>query len=224
MTEYLQQARTQKNLFAVLLAGGTLARRMVISGSLRKSERTAREVLELAVSWQGKLPEPASIALASLSMAQIERNDLDLARKYLDQAISVDPNPTSTNMPVQIGVLRAKIQQGLGQYDEALVTMRSLRELHLRRPSGIWFDEDLVAYEAYFNLRKGDIATAEQLMVGIDRETCQTFLHYIQAEIHMHKGLPGQAEEILRRLVQEHPEGIFQEPNLLGRVALGLAL
>lgn len=224
LSDFLQQAKAQKNLFAILMAGGTLARRMVIAGSLRKCERTAREVLELAMSWQGRLPEPASIALVALCQAQIERNDLELARRYLEQALAVDPNPTSTNMAVQTGILRAKIQQGLGQLDEALITLKAVHDLHLRRPSGVWSDEDLLAMEALMHIRKGEIATAERLMIGVECETCQTFLHYIQAEIYLHKGMPALAEEVLRKLVLEHPEGIFQEPTLLARVALSLTL
>lgn len=224
LSEFLQQARAQKNLFAILLVGGTLSRRLVISGYIRKCERTAREVLELAMSWQGRLPEPASIALVGLCQAQIERNDLELARRYLEQALAVDPNPTSTNMAVQTGIMRAKIQQGLGQLDEAIVTMKAVRDLHQRRPSGVWLDDDLLAMEALLYVRKGDIATAERLLIGVECETCQTFIQYIQAEIYLQKGMPVLAEEILRKLVLEHPEGIFQEPTLLARVVLSLSL
>jgi len=65
------------------------------------------QVLQQALVQRGKLPEPASILLVILSRIHLERHELDTAQKFLQRAAEVDPNPTSTNMPVQIAILRA---------------------------------------------------------------------------------------------------------------------
>ena len=107
------------------MAGGVLARRVFADGQLRRSEKIARQVLEQAFATRGKLPEPASISLAILSQIHLERNELELAEKYLAQAIEVDPNPTSTNMLVQIAIQRAELQVTQSKFTEALANIHS---------------------------------------------------------------------------------------------------
>ena len=82
LTALLQKAQAQHNLFVVLMVGGVLANRAFVNGQLRRSEKIARQVLEQALAQRGKLPEPASIALAALSQVALERNELELAQRY----------------------------------------------------------------------------------------------------------------------------------------------
>src|SRR5690606_8455210 len=119
--------QTQNNLFVALMAGGVLSKRYLLAGQLRQAEKGCRQVIERALSQRGQLPETASIALGVLSHLHIERNEIDLAQKYLAQAAEVDPNPASTNMPIQIAILRAKIQTILRQKEEARITIQTAR-------------------------------------------------------------------------------------------------
>jgi len=215
------KAREQHNLFVVMMAGGFLARRAYLNGQLRRSEKIAQQVLEFH---QGKLPEPASITLTVLSQIYLERNDLSKAQKYLTQAQEVDPNPTSTNMPVQITVQRAKIQAAQGKINEALATMQAARSLHSQRPSAIWNDQDLLAYESLILLRKGDILSAESLA----RESEKAGEHYLsqlaRAQILLAKNQADVAEKLLTQLVTQNPNSLLYEPLMEVRVLLSLAL
>ncbi len=222
--DLLHTAQAQNNLFVILMAGGVMAKRAILAGQLRRSEKLCRQVLEQAFSQRGKLPEPASIALGALSEIHLERNEIELAQKYLVQMADVDPNPTSTNMFVQAAILRAKLQVVQGQAKEARATIQAIRELHLRRPSGSWTDHDLLTYEAYICLRCGDVASAEQLL----NESAGSSEHHlsmlVQAEIFLKRKQFETAEKQFSNLVLRHPNGIAFEPLLMARIPLALAL
>jgi len=222
--ELLHDALLQHNLFVILMAGGVLAMRAIVAGHLRRSERIARQVLEQALAQRRKLPEPASIALNALCHLHLERNEPDLAKKYLDQAEEVDPNPTSTNRVVDTAVLRAKVQMAQGQWKEARITIQAIRNLHLRRPSATWTDLELLTYEALICLRSGDDASAEQILreAADDRENQLSKL--VQAEFCLRKERFAEAETLLNDFLVVHPNGLAFEPILVARVPLALAL
>ena len=224
ISSLLHKAQTQHNLFVILMAGGTLARRILVNGQLRRSEKIVRQILEQALALRGKLPEPASIALATLSQIYLERNELKLAQQYLDQALEVDPNPTSTNMLVQIGIQRTKIQMAQGNFTEALANIQSTRALHLRRPSGQWTDQDLLAHEAFIYILKGDISSAEQLLNESESTGVHSLSQLASAEILLVKKKADIAEKILRNLILHYPTGIRFEPLMRTRVLLARAL
>lgn len=206
------------------MAGGALARLAFGSGQLRRSEKIARQVLEQALVQRGKLPEPASIILAILSQIYMERNDLAQAQQYLARAIEVDPNPTSTNMIVQIAVQRAEIQMALSNFDEALINIQAIRELHLRRPSGVWTNQDLLAYEAFMHIRSGNVLSAEQRLNEAERIEDHGISQLVLAEMFLAKQQPELAEEMLNRIMFEHPNGFAPIPLMRMRVLMARAL
>ena len=220
----LHKAQSQGNLFVVLMAGGGLARRALVNGQLRRSERIARRVLEQALAQRANLPEPASIALATLSQLFLERNELRLAEKYLAQAMEVDPNPASTNMLVQIAIQRAKIQMAQANYAEALAIIQSIRALHQARPSGLWTDQDLVAYEALIYLRMGDIVSAGQLLDESENVRTHRLSQSVRAEILLVKKQAEAAEGQLRTALSQFPNEIPFEPLIPVRILLAQAL
>jgi LuxR family maltose regulon positive regulatory protein len=218
------KAQTQHNLFVILMAGGVLARRAFVNGQLRRSEKIARQVLEQALVLRGKLPEPASIALSALGQIYLERNELDLAQRYLAQVVEVDPNPTSTNMLVQVAIQRAKLQSAQGNFAEALANIQSIRALHLRRPSGQWTDQDLLAYEAFIYIRMGDLISAEQRLNESESIGGHGLSELARAEILMLKNQADVAEEQLSGIVSQYPNGIQFEPLMRTRVLLARVL
>jgi LuxR family maltose regulon positive regulatory protein len=221
----LHKAESQGNLFVILMAGGVLARRALIKGQLRRSEKIVRQVLEQALARRGKLPETASIALGVLSQIHLERNELELAQKYLAQALDVDPNPTSTNMLIQIAIQRAKIQMVQGNFAEALANIQSIRALHLQRPSAVWTDLDLLAYEAFVYLRKGDILSAEQtLNAGSESIGEHSLSQLVHAEILLVKKQAESAEKQLNSLISQYPNGLPFESLMRTRILLAQAL
>jgi LuxR family maltose regulon positive regulatory protein len=191
---------------------------------LKRSERIARQVLQQAIALRGSLPETASIALAALSLVHFERHELDLADKFLSRAMEVDPNPTSTNGLVSMAILRSKIQLAEGKGDDALVTIQSMRELHASRPSGMWDDTDLVAYEALVHVRTGDLSQAEQLLDQIGEIGQHSVSDLVRAEILLAQKRFTSSEQLLRSLIIHNPSSINEEPIMRARVMLALAL
>jgi LuxR family maltose regulon positive regulatory protein len=221
---FYELSKSYKNLFVILMAGGGYARRMAINGKLNRSEKIAHQVLDQAIALRGSLPEPASIPLNALSRIHLERYELELANTYLSRAIEVDPNPTSTNGPVTIAILRSMIQLSKGQGEDALVTLQSIRELHTKRPSGQWTDEDLIAYEALVCVRTGDIYRAEQLLDQTGDVGQRPLADLVRAECLLGQEQFETAERLLSRLIFQNPLGIQEEPVMRARVMLALAL
>ena len=222
--DLLRKAQAQGNLFVTLMAGGVLARRAFVSGQLRRSEKIARQILEQALAQRGKLPEPASIALATLSHIFMERNNLGLAQRYLAQVVEVDPNPTSTNMLVQTAFQRAEMQIAQGNFAGAITNIESIRELHLRRPSGMWSDQDLVAYKAFIYARMGDSEAVEHILNESTDVGEHALSRLARAEILLMKRQAEAAESLLASILAEYPNGILAVPPIRPRILLAIAL
>ncbi|MEJ2748314.1 MAG: LuxR C-terminal-related transcriptional regulator [Anaerolineae bacterium] len=222
--EIYEQAREQGNLFVVLIAGSDCANRAFLRGQLRQSEKIIYQVLQQAVAQRGKLPEPASIVLIILSQICMARNELAQARPLLQRATAVDPNPTSSNMPVNTAITRAKLQSTLGNHEAARSTIQAARSLQAKRPSGAWRAQDLAAYEAWFCVRQGDCAEAERLLTEAAAEENHALSKLVRAEMLLCQEQAAAAEVILTDFVAQYPHGFPNEPSLGARVLLALAL
>jgi LuxR family maltose regulon positive regulatory protein len=219
-----EQARAQGNLFVVLIAGADCANRAFVRGHLRESEKVIHQVLQQALTQRGKLPEPASIVLALLSQICLTRNELTQASQLLQRATAVDPNPTSSNMPVNIAIARAKLQSTLGNHEAARSTIQAARDLQAQRPSSVWRDQDLAAYEARFCLRQGTCAEAERLLTEVAAEETHALSNLVRAEMLLRQEQAAAAEAILTDFVVQYPCGFPNEPSLGARVLLALTL
>ncbi|MFN8433457.1 MAG: LuxR C-terminal-related transcriptional regulator [Anaerolineales bacterium] len=220
----LNAAQEQNNLFVTLMTVGSLAKRFVFAGQLRRAEKMCKQALEKALAQRGRLPETASIALNILGHINFERNEMDLAQKYLSQSLDTDPNPTSSNMPIQNAILRSKIQIKLKQFDEALATIQTARNLHVRRPAGVWSSEDLLSYEIYVHLRNNKLDKAEELLREGPAGTGHHFMQQMRAEFLLKNGYFEEAEEILWNVIDTFPTLIMIEPLQEVRILLSLAL
>jgi LuxR family maltose regulon positive regulatory protein len=217
-------ARARHHLFGILIAGGACAHLAFSRGQLQRSEQIAHQVLRQAIELKGHLPEPASIALTALSGVYFERNQFGQARQLFERAIEVDPDPISTNESVAIAILRAKIQSIQEDSDASIVTIQTAREQHAQRPSTIWHDQDLVAYQALFHLHQGDIESAEQLLrEGWEIDT-HPFSAFVRASILTDQNRYVAAEDILRRLLDRYPYGFYWVPSLRVQAKLALVL
>jgi len=224
LTHLLHQAQAQKNLFVLLMVGGVLARQIFVTGQLRKSEKLARQILEQALLQRGSLPETASITRVVLSHIQLERNELALANRTLAQAQEVDPNPTSTNMVVQFAILRAKILMAENNSHEAIATLTAIRDLHARRPSGMWTDADLSALHAQIYLRSGDITMAEQILSGLPDDSHGYLLDLAQAELLLQNNQAVRAEQMVRQVLETYPISTMYDPALYAHLLLVRAM
>jgi len=217
-------ARARHHLYGILTAGGACAHLAFSRGHLQRSEQIAHQVLRQAIELHGHLPEPASITLTALSGIYFERNQFGQAHQLLERAIEVDPNPIGTNESMSIAILRAKIQSIQGDTDAAIATIQAARELHTQRPSSIWLDQDLVAYQALFHLHHGDLDTAEQLL----REGWEIDMHpfsaFVRASILADQNRYVAAEDILRHLLERYPHGLYWVPILRVQAKLSLVL
>jgi LuxR family maltose regulon positive regulatory protein len=171
-----EMARARSHLYVMLIAGGGLVYFMLLRGDLRRGERIAREVLQQAVAQRGKLPESASVPLTMLSRVCYERNQLVQAHQLLLRVAEVDPNPTSSNMPIMEAIQRAKLEFALGDAAAALATLQAARELQAKHPAGLYRDRDLIAYQAWLCVRQGDYAGAEHLLSEARESETHAFL------------------------------------------------
>lgn len=219
-----ESAKAARHLYGILVAGGGLANLALSQGHLRRSEQIANEVLRQALELCGRFPEPASIALAALSNVHFLRNQLTQAHQLLVRATEVDPNPYSTNEAVTIAILRAKIESARGDNEAATATIQAAWDLHTRRPSSIWCDQDLIAYQALFRFRQGDMASAERLLSEGGEIERNPFAALVRAEILVEQDRNVAAEEIVRRLLRKYPHGAYLLPTMRARVILAIAL
>jgi len=217
-------SQEQENLYINLMAGGVLAKRYLFDGQLCQSEKICRQILDYSINQRGKLPETSSIALEVLSLINLERNQIDLAQKYLDQAIEVDPNPLSSNMPIQCLILRTKIQLALNMNAEAMETIKKAQELNFERPGGLLTIEDLQAYEAFVAIRIGNISLAEKLLSNLHEINEHHLLRQVQAEIYLRTNRYHDAEILLQETISQYSQLIVIEPLLETRILLALAL
>jgi ATP/maltotriose-dependent transcriptional regulator MalT len=80
------------------------------------------------------------------------------------QVAAVDPNPTSSNIPVMTSILLARIQVAQREFEAAQATIRAALHLNKERPSGMWTAQDLTAVQALICVRQGDVAEAERML------------------------------------------------------------
>ncbi len=222
--EIYETARGRHNLYLMLMAGGMCANRAFLQGRLRRSEGLAHQVLRQALVQRGSLPDMASISLITLCRICYARNQLAQAHRLLLQIAEVDPNPVSSNISIASAVSRAKLQSAQGNGAAAVATLQAARELQARRPSRIWADEDLIAYQALFCLRHGDQASAEDLISEIGDPEAHPLPALVRVEILLKQGQAASAVDLINRVLMQYPYGLPREPILGGRVMLALAL
>ena len=224
MRDIYERARAEGNLFAAIIAGTDLSNRALIRGSLRQAEKLAYQVLQQALLQVGRLPEPASIALALLAQVCLARNELVQGHLLLDRALGVDPNPTSSNMPINIAVTRARLQSAEGKHSEARATIQAARALQALRPSRSYDDRDLAAYEARFCARQGLGRAAEQLLKEAEADDPHALSEIVTAELLLGQARPAAAETLLTQFVAQYAAGYPNEPSLDARLMLAAAL
>ena len=222
--ELYEMARARSHLYVMLIAGGGLVNFLLLRGCLRRGESIAREVLQQAIAQRGKLPESASVPLTMLSRVCYERNQLVQAHQLLLRAAEVDPNPTSSNMPIMEAMQRAKLEFAQGDATAALATIQAARELQAKYPSGLYRERDLIAYQAWICVRQGDCSGAERLLSEAGESETHAFLALVRAGLLLEQEQPTAAADLLRDLIKRYPQGLYVEPLLGARVLLALAL
>ncbi len=221
--EVFDTALEQGNLFALLMSMTACALPKFMRGDLREVERRARLTLQVALRKRGKLPEMASISLGQTAQCDYARNHLAQVRRTLDRIAQVDPNPTSTNMLIWAAMMRSKVEFAEGQSAEALATLRTARELQRRRPSGSWLDQDLIAYQAWYLARRGELAQAEELLESGETARTHPLSEVVRAELLLLHGQASVAEAILNHLLSLPSCHLVLEPLLALRILLTIA-
>ncbi len=221
--ELYEMAQARHHLYVMLIAGGGLAHHLLLRGHLRRGERVAREVLQQAITQRGKLPESASVALTVLSRALYDRNQLAQAHQLLLRAAEVDPNPTSSNMPIMVAIQRAKIEFAQGDAAAALATIQAARELQAKHPAGLYRDRDLIAYQAWFCVRLGDCESAENLIREAGEGEIHGLTALVRGELLLEQNHYVAAMDLLNDLIRRFPQTLYLEPVQGARILLALA-
>ncbi len=220
MSQMLEEADANRNLYLILTVGGGVAFTQWVQGRLRASEMVARQILQDAYERAGRWPEVSSTSFMVLAMTAYERNQLNEAQKLLEKAIEIDPNPTSSSVPAMCQVLQARIQVARGDPVAAQATLRASLSLDPDRRSVGWTRPDLMLWQAWIHIQQGDLSTAEQLLTSIQFNSekkaiipQQKDLYWlVLAEIQLAKGAFEQVEETLNLLTQAFPYGARNGP------------
>ena len=224
MLELYETALERHNIFILLMAGGKLAGQAYSEGNLRRSEKIAHQVLQHALTMCGRLPQPASIPISTLSQVCYERNDLSQAEQLLLRVVETDPNPASANMPILTAILQAKIQLAQGNGEAALITLEDLRRRRSTLLSGIWQDRDLDVYQSLFLLRQGHYVEAARLLPDKGDDHTRALAGIVRAELLLRQDQPAVAEAILNEIIARNPHGLVHEPLMGARIMLATAL
>jgi len=121
-------------------------------------------------------------------------------------------------------MVQAKIQSAQGDVEAALATLQAARVLQAHRPSNLWHEQDLIAYQAWLCVRQGDIAGAERALSESGDSDAHALSALVRAEILLVQKRGAEAQDILNRLIAEYPQGLAREPILVAHVMLALAL
>jgi LuxR family maltose regulon positive regulatory protein len=109
-------------------------------------------------------------------------------------------------------------------FSEALADIQSIRELHLRRPSGMWTDRDLLAYEAMILTHRGDISSAEEILDESGEAEEPGLSKLVRAEISLVKAQAEIAENQLSDMMSQSLDGTLSIPLMRARLLFARAL
>ena len=216
MGQMLEEADAAGNLFLILLVGGGFAFTQWIQGRLRTSKTVAHQILQDAHERAGRLPEVSSTSLFVVAMTAYEQNQLREAQEWLEKAMEVDPNPTSSSVPVICHVLQARIQVVLGDIVSAHASLRAALSLDPDMRSMVaWTRQDLLLWQAWVHAHAGNLDKAEHLLTSIRFDSEEKAIipqpkdlyKMVLAEIQLRKKAFEQAEKTLDSLMAAFPYG-----------------
>lgn len=215
MGQMLEEAEANRNLYLILLVGGGFAFTQWIQGRLRASEIIAHQILQDAYARAGRWPEVASTSFLALAVTAYEQNRLRASQEWLEKAVEVDPNPTSSSVPVMCHVLQARMQAVAGDFAAAQASLRAAFALDPDMRSMAWTRQDLLLWQAWVYIRQGNLAEAEQLLAPIQMDSedktavpQQADLYEIVlADMQLAAAAFPEAEETLDRVMKAFPYG-----------------
>jgi LuxR family maltose regulon positive regulatory protein len=150
-----ERAYSHYNLFMMMVAGASWSNQIILQGQLTRAEKVCRQILRDAVNRRGGLPQTSSTVLCNLAQVAYERFELAESMNEIRSAASQDPSPTSSIIPVALGILRGRIAMSSNALESARETFAAMRELNAKHPSGYWMDIDIAGYEALVLARMG---------------------------------------------------------------------
>jgi LuxR family maltose regulon positive regulatory protein len=215
LVEAIDVAKKKSMLFVVVMVGIRRISLIARQGRLRHAEAVAREILGwVQVRNGGTLPASASVLLLPLIRIHYARNQLDEARKLIDETAMIDPQPTSVNIHFSAHGLLALILLAQGDTDAARDSLQAALELE-PFASRLLSIEDLKVRQAVVYLREGDLLTAEQMLRQVTTSMWQPFQApgeaYVTAWalLFLAQGRYPEAREALSRLDQASPDRLL---------------
>jgi LuxR family transcriptional regulator, maltose regulon positive regulatory protein len=160
LKQAMKLGQEQGIVYVVLYSGGTLASLITMQGRLREGEKLAHQVLNYGLA-QTRTPAPsASITMTVLAKISYARNQLEHARKYIDDAVILDPHPTSLNMVIHHNLLLSFLLNAQGDSAGALTALQAGIQLEPYATQTI-NAQDLKIYQALLYIRQHKVELAE---------------------------------------------------------------
>ena len=163
LRQVVERAQAQGIVYGVLAGGGNLVELLTMQGRLREGETVARAALQFALAQTGTLASCASIPLTALGKISYARNQLAQARQLIDDAVMLDPHPTSLNQVMHHHLLLAHLHNAQG---DKLVVQAALQGALEQEPyaTQVIMAQDLKIFQALFAVRQGQVVLAGQLL------------------------------------------------------------
>lgn len=166
LSQVIEAGKEKGILFLVMFAAGILLGNISGRGKLSRAEDLAREILQWTLDLKGTLPASASMLLMPLAKIAYTRNQTAQARQFIDDAVMIDPQPTSVNMIMQQHVLLAHILNAQGDKTGANESLNAALELE-PYATNIFTAHDMKAHKALLCVREERLSKAEQLLQQI---------------------------------------------------------
>jgi LuxR family maltose regulon positive regulatory protein len=167
----------------------------------------ARAIYEQALRIVEERQEPVFTGIEHVGMGDLLRewNDLEAASHYIERGLRLAESGGDCAFLRDGYVARARLEQSLGKWDCALVSVRKAEQV-VRRHRPAWDTALVEAWQARLWLARGDLPAAERwarasgLTAGGELSFLNEFGHMTLARVWLAQGRRDQAARLLERL------------------------
>jgi LuxR family maltose regulon positive regulatory protein len=223
-TESIEHGKRSDSAYVALAAVSNLVQLYEVTGELSQAERLNRQALDLVIADHGRSSPLAGIAYVGLAKVLRERNELEAAEDYLEQAIDLGRISEQNGVVVDGLITLALVQRGRRRWEAAYAALDDAEQI-FRRSGNESFVPITGSFRARLQLAQGDIRSpvrwAKATGIGIhdDLEEQRESLYLTLARILIAQAEIEPALELLGRL-QADTEAAGRQARLIETLLL----